>query len=98
MVIEPLTVSFTPIAALASFSRQILDDFADFYSSVPREIYRAVVDAETDQIVNGNGTEPNMLGGCRTPAGRSRVRLALTRRSMLWPRLSTICVSEVPTR
>jgi HK97 family phage major capsid protein len=62
MQIESQTTSFTVIAALEKFSRQLLDDFSDFYSFVPQEMYRAVIDAETNQIVNGNGTDPNMTG------------------------------------
>ncbi len=62
MLVEAKTVSFTTIAAMATFSRFLLDDFQDFYSFVPREMYRAVIDSETDSIINGNGTAPNMLG------------------------------------
>jgi HK97 family phage major capsid protein len=56
------TVSFTKIAALASFSLEALQDFSHFLQIVPAELFAAVVDAETDQIVNGNGTAPNMTG------------------------------------
>lgn len=50
------------IAATAQFSRQLLDDFSDFSGFVPSELTRAVIDAETDQIVNGDGTSPQLLG------------------------------------
>jgi len=60
--IAPKTVSFTPIAALATISRQLLDDFQDFMSFLPNELARAVFDVETDEIINGNGTAPHMLG------------------------------------
>jgi hypothetical protein len=69
MSVTPKTVTFKVIAALASFSRQLLDDFSDFYSFVPGEVYRAVIDAESDQVLNGDGTtnangttEDNLLG------------------------------------
>ncbi|MDH6248010.1 phage major capsid protein [Mycobacterium sp. OTB74] len=60
--ISPKTVSFTKIAALATISRELLDDFADFMGFLPTELARAVYDCESDQIINGNGTAPNMLG------------------------------------
>jgi hypothetical protein len=56
------TVSFTKVAALASFSLEALQDFSHFMQIVPQELFAAVTDAETDQIVNGNGTAPNMQG------------------------------------
>jgi HK97 family phage major capsid protein len=62
MQVESQTTTFTLIAALATFSRQLLDDFQDFYSFVPTEMYRAVIDAETNQLVNGSGTAPSMEG------------------------------------
>jgi HK97 family phage major capsid protein len=62
MQITAQTVPFTKIAALCSFSREILDDFPSFMDFVPNELQRAVVDAETGQVINGNGTAPNMTG------------------------------------
>jgi HK97 family phage major capsid protein len=50
------------IAALASFSMEALHDFGTFLTFVPAEMQRAVIDAESDQIINGNGTAPNMTG------------------------------------
>ena len=52
----------TKIAALASVSMEALDDYADFSRFVPAELTRALLDAESDQILNGNGTAPNMTG------------------------------------
>ena len=52
----------TKIAALASVSMEALDDYADFSRFVPSELALALLDAETDQILNGNGTAPNMSG------------------------------------
>jgi HK97 family phage major capsid protein len=56
------TVSFTKIAALASFSMEALQDFDHFLQIVPQELYAAVIDAETAQVATGNGTAPNMTG------------------------------------
>jgi hypothetical protein len=55
-------VSFITIAALATVSRQFLDDFADYYASVPREMCWAVIDAETNSVANADGTAPEMTG------------------------------------
>ena len=60
--ISAKTASFVKVAALASISRELLDDFGDFMGFLPQELARAVYDTETDQIINGNGTAPNMLG------------------------------------
>lgn len=62
-------VTFTKIAAMATFSRELLDDFAgDFMAFVPSELGRAVIDAETDFIVNNESTDNNeSLGLLYTP-------------------------------
>ena len=60
MTITQKTVSFTKIAALATFSRELLDDHASFMGFVAAELQGAVIDAETDQIVNGDGTGASM--------------------------------------
>lgn len=62
MELTTRTTSFTKIAALASFSTESLQDFSHFMSFVPAEMFRALTDAETDEVVNGSGTSPHMLG------------------------------------
>lgn len=62
MELTTRTTSFTKIAALASFSTESLQDFSHFMSFVPAEMFRALVDARTNEIVNGSGTSPHMLG------------------------------------
>ena len=62
MVVTPTTVAFTKIAALQSFSREVLSDFSEFLNFVPSEMTKAIIDKETDQIVNGDGTGVNMTG------------------------------------
>jgi HK97 family phage major capsid protein len=41
---------------------QSLQDFSTFMAFVPRELQRAIIDARTNQVTNGNGTPPNLLG------------------------------------
>lgn len=78
MSVTPKTVTFKVIAALSSFSRQLLDDFNDFNSFVPQEVYRAVIDAESDQVLNGDGTtsstEDNLLGLLNTSGVLTRAK------------------------
>ncbi len=62
MELTTRTTSFTKIAALASFSTESLQDFSHFMSFVPAEMFRALIDAETDEVVNGSGSSPHMLG------------------------------------
>jgi hypothetical protein len=49
------TASWVKIAATATISMEIAADFAVFMKFVPSELFRAIVDAETDYFVN-NGT------------------------------------------
>lgn len=77
----------TKIAALASVSMEALDDYADFSRFVPQELTRALLDAETDQILNGNGTAPNLTGilntsGLLTRAIGSDTRLDAIRKGI----------------
>lgn len=52
----------TKIAALASVTMEALQDYESFVNWIPTELTRALIDAETDQIVNGSGTGANMTG------------------------------------
>jgi HK97 family phage major capsid protein len=72
MTVVPKTVSFTTIAALATFSRLLLDGFQGFYAFVPQDLRRAVIDAETDQICNADGTGANMTGILHTSGVQTR--------------------------
>ncbi len=51
-----ITTSFTKIAALASFSMEALQDFDYFQQIVPHELFAAIINAETDEVVNGSGS------------------------------------------
>jgi hypothetical protein len=51
-----ITTSFTKIAALASFSMEALQDFDYFQQTVPHELFAAIINAETDEVVNGSGS------------------------------------------
>jgi Phage capsid family len=62
MVLTTVTQKYQKIAATASVSWEALSDFEAFMAFVPRELQRAVVDAETNQVISGNGTSPNLLG------------------------------------
>jgi HK97 family phage major capsid protein len=67
MQVSPKTVEFTVIGALQTFSLQAIRDFDSFMSFAPAELQRAVINAETDQVVNGDGTGADMLGILATP-------------------------------
>jgi HK97 family phage major capsid protein len=65
--IQLSTATAVPIklAALASCSLEALQDFSYFASWVPRELQRALINAETDQLVMGTGASgalPGMTG------------------------------------
>lgn len=62
MVWTTHSMPFTKIAALQSFSTESLQDFSHFMQFVPAEMFRAARDARTDQVLNGDGTAPNMQG------------------------------------
>ena len=72
MVLTTHTMPFTKIAALQQFSMESLADFRYFMEFVPGEMFRASRDARTDQVLNGNGTAPNMLGLINTPGVLTR--------------------------
>jgi HK97 family phage major capsid protein len=52
MVIVEKTATATKLGATAAFSRELLDDFSDFVGFVPDEMTKALVDAETNYVVN----------------------------------------------
>ena len=54
--------SFTVIAGMMSASRQMLTDFESLAGFLPQELYKAVVNAENDELLNGSGTSPHQLG------------------------------------
>jgi hypothetical protein len=62
MQLTEQTVRPTKIAALASVSMEALQDYESFVNWIPTELQRALIDAETNQIVNGDGTGANMTG------------------------------------
>jgi hypothetical protein len=72
MILTTRTTPFTKIAALASISMEAMQDFPAFVSWVPQELQHALFDSETNQVVNGNGTSPNMLGLLNTPGVLTR--------------------------
>lgn len=56
MQVTSHTTSFTTLAVLQTFSRQLADDFTTWMTFVPQALTRALIDEETRQIVSGNGT------------------------------------------
>jgi HK97 family phage major capsid protein len=67
------TMPFTKIAALASFSTESLSDFSYFTQFVPGEMFRAARDARTNEVLNGSGSSPHMLGLLNQPNVLTRV-------------------------
>lgn len=62
-----VTTSFTKIAALASFSMEALQDFDYFQQIVPVELFAAIVNAESNEVINGSGSAPHMVGILNQP-------------------------------
>lgn len=52
MTLTTVTTSFTKIAALQTFSEEALRDFQTFQTWVPAEMQHAIIDAETNWILN----------------------------------------------
>lgn len=50
------------VTALTAINDEDLLDLADFRSYVGAELYRIIVDAENAQLLNGDGTDPNLQG------------------------------------
>ncbi len=78
MQVEAKTTSFTTIAVLQTFSRQLADDFGSWMGFVPQALTTALIDAETDQIVNGTGNG-EILGLVNTPGVLERSKGSDTR-------------------
>lgn len=62
MQLTEQSTKFTKIAALASFSTESIQDFSYFMQFVPAEMFRAARDARTNEVLNGSGSSPHMLG------------------------------------
>ena len=61
-LLTTVSQAFVKVAATASLSTEVIQDYGNFVGWLPRELNRAVVDARTNQVVNGNGSGANMLG------------------------------------
>jgi len=77
-IVTPKTATFSTIAGIASCSRQMFDDFPDWSGTIPHELQTALIDAENDQVLNGNGSAPNMLGLINTTGKLTRVCPSIT--------------------
>ena len=62
MQLSGKTVAAVKLAALASVSMEALQDFESFLGFVPAELTRAIIDVETDEILNGSGSAPHLRG------------------------------------
>jgi HK97 family phage major capsid protein len=72
MQLTTVTTPYVKIAALASVSMEALQEFEAFLQWVPRELQRAVIDCETNEVVNGSGTAPHMRGLLNTSGTLTR--------------------------
>lgn len=77
-IVTPKTATFSTIAGIASCSRQMFDDFPDWSGTIPHELQTALIDAENDQVLNGDGDAPNMLGLINTTGKLTRVCPSIT--------------------
>jgi|GEM_PF-4777315 len=57
-----VTAPIRKIAHYVEVSQESLDDYADFLAVVASEMGSGVVHAENGQLLNGNGTAPNLRG------------------------------------
>jgi HK97 family phage major capsid protein len=71
-LVEPHTAAYSVIACTATVSKQFYDDFGDWAQTIPHEIQVALIDAENDEVLNGNGEAPHMLGLLNQPNTLSR--------------------------
>ena len=62
MQLTEQTVKPVKIAALASVSMEALQDYESFQNWIPLELTRALINAETAEVVSGSGTAPHMTG------------------------------------
>lgn len=62
MSLDKAIVMPTKISALQQISNEALNDWSYFRSWVPTELQRSIINAETYEIVNGDGTPPHMKG------------------------------------
>lgn len=68
------TASAVKLAALASVSMEALQDFESFMGFVPTELTRAIIDAETNEILNGSGDAPHPKGILNTTGILTRAK------------------------
>lgn len=61
-VTQQKLASVSKLAAWTSTTHEALQDFADWSNYVPSELQRQLIDAENQQILNGDGTGTNILG------------------------------------
>jgi HK97 family phage major capsid protein len=77
-LVEQFTASYSTIAATASVSKQLFDDWEQLGATLPHEIQAAIIDEENQQVLNGNGEDSNMLGIFNQPDTLTRVSPTIT--------------------
>lgn len=71
---ERVIVPACKIAVTTTVNDEDLDDFTAFVGYLQQELSRLVIDAENAQLLNGDGTDTNMLGLLATPGILTRAR------------------------
>lgn len=66
-VTTSITAKAVKIAANNGLSWEIINDWPAFQTYCGTELYKRLVDAESDQLLNGDGTGLNMTGFYQTP-------------------------------
>lgn len=67
-----VTTPYVKIGATASASMEALNDFGTFMTWIPGELQRAIIDARTNEVLNGSGSSPHMLGILNTSGTLTR--------------------------
>jgi HK97 family phage major capsid protein len=59
---ETVTADVRKLAHHAKVNQEVVDDFSNFLDVCGREMLAGLIDQENAQLINGNGTPPNLLG------------------------------------
>jgi HK97 family phage major capsid protein len=65
--------TYSTVAGMVTVSKQMYEDFGGWAATIPHEIDAAVTDAINDEVLNGSGSAPHMLGLFNTPGTLTRV-------------------------
>ncbi|MEW1820462.1 phage major capsid protein [Arthrobacter sp. NPDC080031] len=62
------------VGIFSSVTDELTKDFGDFISYLQSELVRLIIDTENYQLLNGNGTAPNLKGLLQTPGLLTRAK------------------------